>query len=273
MKNLYDTLKEISSLDEIWLPFKQCNNIYYSVSNKGRFSSGTSINPKKHKGRGWKVKIISPYANKKGYMLVRTRENGITKYYQLHRIVLSIFSPCNNMEILQVNHIDGNKSNNNLNNLEWCTCKENIDHAIRTGLINLTKKVYQYDLNGNFIKEFESITQAEKETSVFGVNIIACCRDKVRQAGGYQWRYFKQDKIAKARNKKVAEDLKTRYCKTVIAIQNNIAVHRFNSVLEASVFIGKSHADVNISACALGKRKSAHGYSWKYAIEAPKDMY
>lgn len=264
MKNLYDTLKEMSSSDEIWLPFKRCANIYYSVSNKGRFSSGTSINPKRHKGRGWKVKIISPYTNKKGYMFVRTKENGITKHYQLHRIVLSIFSPCNSMEILQVNHIDGDKSNNNLNNLEWCNCKENIEHAFKNGLIDTTKKVYQYSLDGDFIKEFVSITQAEKETSILGVNISACCKNKVRQSGGYQWRYYKQDNIGKVRAKKIADDLKARYCKTVAAFQDGIEVRVFNSVLEASEFIGKPHANANISACALGKRKTAYGYSWKY---------
>ncbi len=124
MKNLYETLEEISLKDEFWMPFKQCANIYYSVSNKGRFSSGISINPKRHKGRGWKVKILSTYANKKGYMLVRTKENGVTKRYPLHRIVLSAFHRCDNMELLQVNHINGDKSNNSLDNLEWSTCKE-----------------------------------------------------------------------------------------------------------------------------------------------------
>lgn len=114
------------------------------------------------------------------------------------------------------------------------------------------------------MKEFESITQAEKETFILGANIIACCRDKVRQSGGYQWKYYKQDNIGKVRAKKIADDLKTRNCKMVAAFQDGIEVKRFNSVLEASEFIGKPYANVNISACALGKRKTAYGYSWQY---------
>lgn len=264
MKNLYDTLEEVSLPNEIWLPFKRCANIYYSVSNKGRFSSGVSINPNRHKERGWKVKIISPYANKKGYMIVRTRENGATKHYQLHRIVLSVFNPCDNMELLQVNHIDGNKSNNSISNLEWCTCKENMEHAIRTGLFDLTKNVSIYSLDGNFIKTFDSLTLAEKETGVLVVNIAAACKGKVRQAGGYQWNYEELPNIGNVRPKKIAEDLKTRYCKKIIALKNGEEVNRFNSVLEAGNFINKPHANVNISACALGKRKSAYGYQWMY---------
>lgn len=273
MKNLIEELKELSLNNEIWMPFKNCNGIYYSVSNKGRFSSGVSINPRRHRGRGWKVKILSPYANKKGYMLVRTKENHMTKHYQLHRVVLMTFAPCDNMELLQVNHIDGNKSNNNLSNLEWCTCQENIEHSIRTGLVDLTKNVSMYSLSGDYIKTFKSITQAELETKVIGVNISSCCKGKIRQTGGYQWSYEKVNNIGMVRPKKIAEDLKTRYCKPIIAIQDNIKKYRFNSVLEAGEFIGASHANVNISACALGKRKSAYGYQWQFALEASEGMY
>ena len=248
---------------EVWKFVIQEENVFYFISNCGRFLSATPINEKRRK-KPFKVKIIAPYSNKKGYMIVRTINNGKKNYYQVHRLVLKVFLPTDNMETLQVNHIDGNKSNNNLSNLEWCTGKENIEHALKTGLIKNTKAVYQYDLDGNFLKEFESITQAEKETSVFGANISACCKNKVRQAGGFQWRYYKQNNIGKVRAKKIADDLKTRYCKMVAAFQNGIEVRRFNSVLEASEFIGKPNANVNISACALGKRKTAYGYNWQY---------
>ena len=54
--------------------------------------------------------------------------------YSVHRLILENFNPVEGMENLQVNHIDGNKENNKLENLEWITCKENIQHAIDNNL-------------------------------------------------------------------------------------------------------------------------------------------
>ena len=62
------------------------------------------------------------------------KKEGGTTYIQLHRALMLAFKPIENFENLQVNHIDGNKNNNNLNNLEWVTPKENIAHAIRNKL-------------------------------------------------------------------------------------------------------------------------------------------
>ena len=263
MNNLSVELKEISIKGENWKLFVQTSLKDYYISDKGRFAAICPVNFKRKK-RHYSIRIIAPYQNSKGYNIIRTTENENTKYYQLHRVVLTTFSPIEGMDNLQVNHKDGNKSNNELSNLEWCTCKENIEHALKNDLFGNIKRVYQYDLDGNFMKEFKSIAQAEKETFILKVNIIACCRSKVRQSGGYQWRYYKQDNIGKVRAKKIAGDLKTRNCKRVAAFQDGIEVRSFNSVLEASEFIGKPCANVNISACALGKRKTAYGYSWQY---------
>lgn len=60
--------------------------------------------------------------------------NGKKKTYRAHRLVLMAFKPVDNMENLEVNHIDGNKKNNKLENLEWCTSSENQIHAFKTGL-------------------------------------------------------------------------------------------------------------------------------------------
>ena len=249
---------------EVWLRYKDIGKRVYFVSNMGRFCSIESINSKRHKGRCWKLKIIAPYTNNNGYMIVRTNENKRTTSHQLHRLVLSAFRPLLDDSNYQVNHIDGDKSNNKLYNLEWCTCKENIQHAIQNKLIDNKKRVSMYSLDGSFIKEFDSITIAEKETGVLVVNICACCNKKVRQAGGFLWRYEKYDTIEKVRPKKVADDLRTRGCKPIKMYNGIVEVQEFSSVLEASKFIGKPNAQVNISACALGKRKTAYGYRWKY---------
>lgn len=72
----------------------------------------------------------------KGYIRCSLYINGRSKNKLVHRLVLMTFNPVEGMENLQVNHIDGNKKNNNINNLEWCTQSENQRHAFRIGLIS-----------------------------------------------------------------------------------------------------------------------------------------
>lgn len=72
--------------------------------------------------------------NEKGYLYCTFYINGKSKKFFIHRLVLYCFNPVPNMDTLQVNHIDGNKKNNNINNLEWCTQSENQRHAYRMGL-------------------------------------------------------------------------------------------------------------------------------------------
>lgn len=76
------------------------------------------------------------YINHKGYIYYTFYINGKSKLFFAHRLVLMTFNPIENMEKLQVNHIDGNKKNNNIKNLEWCTQSENQRHAFRMGLIS-----------------------------------------------------------------------------------------------------------------------------------------
>lgn len=69
-----------------------------------------------------------------GYREVTLSENGKCKSYLVHRLILSSFSPIDNMETLDVNHINGDKLDNRLENLEWCTRSENIKHSYANGL-------------------------------------------------------------------------------------------------------------------------------------------
>ena len=89
-----------------------------------------------------------------------------------------------------VNHIDENKLNNDLSNLEWCTERENVIHGTRTkrAAEKLSRKVIQLDLNDNVLNEFESIKQAEQKTGALARNISSCCNGKRKSAGGYKWR-------------------------------------------------------------------------------------
>lgn len=73
--------------------------------------------------------------DKDGYVCLSLKNNN-DKYstFYIHRLIMIAYKPIDNMENLQINHIDGNKENNDLSNLEWCTCKENIHHAIKYNL-------------------------------------------------------------------------------------------------------------------------------------------
>ena len=146
----------------------------YYVSSLGRFknSYGTIMD-------NYKV-------NENGYIRVFI----YNKTFTLHRLVaLTFLENTDNKE--QVNHKDGNKLNNSVDNLEFVTNKENQIHKFKMGLgNNFTRKIGQYDLEGNFIKEFKSITCAAKEMSVNKSTIrgVLICNRKT--SAGYIWKYL-----------------------------------------------------------------------------------
>lgn len=101
----------------------------YQVSNLGRVKSF-----KKHNGTNERIlKIIK---NSKGYLFVILCNNEKSKIFKVHRLVLKAFKFISNLELFECNHIDGNKENNCIENLEWCTHIENMQHAVKIGLVN-----------------------------------------------------------------------------------------------------------------------------------------
>ena len=149
----------------------------YEVSNLGRVRNIKS-------GR-----ILKPFPNRGGYLRHKLYGYDKKKNLPLHRIIATAFidnpdeKPC-------VNHIDENKLNNDLSNLELCTVRENAIHGTRTkrAAEKHFKKVIQLDLNDNVLNEFESMRQAEQETGALARNISSCCNGKRKSAGGYKWR-------------------------------------------------------------------------------------
>jgi len=149
-------------------------NKKYFVSNLGRFKNSSG-------------KIMSNYKiYHNGYVRIFMHK----KTFLLHRLVaLTFIENPENKE--QVNHIDGNKINNYVNNLEWCTNKENQIHKFKNGLgNNYTRKIGQYDLNNNFIKEFSSIVLAAKEVNVSTSSIRGVLINYRKTSAGFIWKYL-----------------------------------------------------------------------------------
>lgn len=141
-----------------------------------------------HDGRIYnlKKKIFMKPRLDKGYVSIRLND----KNHFIHRLVAIQFIP-NQENKEMVNHKDGDKLNNHVNNLEWVTRSENTLHAYKTGL-NPTKAVHQYSLDGKYIKTFPSIASVSKETNLTisqASDITRCCKGKSKYVHGYIWRY------------------------------------------------------------------------------------
>jgi hypothetical protein len=119
-----------------------------------------------------------------GYIYVRVNKNK----YALHRLIATTFIE-NLTNKPSVNHIDRNKTNNCVTNLEWVTIQENNQHNHTIGLIKcFTRKIGQYNLDNILIKEFNSIVEAKKQTNVTSIKEVLNNRQKT--AGGFIWKYL-----------------------------------------------------------------------------------
>lgn len=169
-------------MKEVWKDVVGYEN-KYKVSNLGRVYS---IERNGTKGHFCKEKISY------GYSKVCLVKKSKIKLCALHRLVAIAFIP-NPNNYPQVNHIDGNKQNNNVDNLEWVTAKQNMEHAYKTGL----KKAWSYRIaqikDDKIIKMWENAVVASKETGIYIRSIYRSANfyHKNRKAGGFKWTYEK----------------------------------------------------------------------------------
>ena len=125
-------------------------------------------------------KFLKPFDNGKGYLQVILCKDGKQKHYRVHRLVAQTYLP-NPDNLPQVNHIDEDKSNNALPNLEWCDAAYNNNYSFAKKVICIeTQEI------------FESVTEAAKAVDVAKGNISKCCSGKRKTCAGYHWRYYDQ---------------------------------------------------------------------------------
>jgi hypothetical protein len=183
-----------------WKPIKGYEGIY-EVSNDGKvrscdtyLMSKCGIILKEYKG-----KRIKPYITH-GYEVVCLYDKSakLGKKCLVHRLVLFAFDVDNPFEKPFVNHINGVRHDNRIENLEWVTHSENMIHSFRV-LGNVlrgedspnNKLVYQYDFKGNLIRTYFGATEAGRENKLSQGNISNCCRGLTNSYRGYVWSYDK----------------------------------------------------------------------------------
>lgn len=158
-------------------------------------------------------KVLKGTVKKHGYREYCFYDSNKKKNYKLgHIIVAELFIP-NPDNLPQVNHKDGNKLNNCVNNLEWCTSQENNQHAWNNQLNHphVLRPVIQYDLNHKFIKQFDSIaeaminkenqivkifnsiSEAARETDASRTSISAVCLGKQKTCFNHYWKFINDD--------------------------------------------------------------------------------
>ena len=172
-------------MKEIWKDIDGYKNLY-QVSNYGNIKSLDKYVNGRNSKRLIKGKKIRLFEDKDGYKIVNLYKNSKMKQFRIHRLVAQAFIP-NPGNLPQVNHKNEIKTDNKVENLEWITLIDNCNYGTRNQRIS--KRVNQYDLQGNFIKTWNSIIQVEKELNIFHSRIIEVCQGKRKQIGGYKWRY------------------------------------------------------------------------------------
>lgn len=169
---------------------------YYQVSSYGNVRSVDRVIEVQIRGKSRKVhrsgKVLTAVKTKDGYLSVQLLKNSKPYTCKVHRLVALAF--CEKEDGLEeVNHIDGCKSNNCVDNLQWCTRSQNIRHAYDNGLIDKNTQTYN---RKSVIRSdgvvFTSLTEAANASGVYVSNLSKCCHGQLAHTGGYGFQFFEK---------------------------------------------------------------------------------
>lgn len=187
---------------EIWKPVVGYDGVY-EISSFGRVRSLERVVNNNHLV---KERILKGRKNRCGYKQVTLYNKDGAKTFKVSRLVAIAFIPNPNNKPC-VDHINTDRTNNRVENLRWCTHKENSNNPLtlnhiprgdkhpKAGLGKYGKlnghsiPIMQYTKDGIFIKEWESSLQVQREIGIWGSNITKCCKGGYKSTGGYVWKY------------------------------------------------------------------------------------
>lgn len=199
--------------------------------------------------------VLNPRKNTYYYVRLDKNNEAIHRLVAFHFIPNPDNKPC-------VNHKDGNKLNNHVTNLEWCTGTENVQHAIDTGLNPTPKPVMQYTLDGIFVQQHNSVSTACRKLKLkidCVTEIIRCCDKKIRYAYNFLWKYTNDDKPIQLVSEKEHKDRKVAQ----YTLDDKL-VKIYDTLTDAAVAIGKNKRNTKyISECYFGQVETMYGFKWK----------
>lgn len=246
-------MKSLKDIEEIWKPInlKEFKHLY-EVSSLGRVRSVDHYSDYRIKGFKMKIKgrVLKPKLSNKGYLEVILSDGPKKKCCRVHQLVAKTFLPNpNNYSI--INHINEVKTDNRIENLEWCTHKYNSEEYHRSRTL-----IYKYDLKGNFICTFNLITEAALSVDGDKTGINHCCNGNLKTYKGFIWTkspLTKEDYLFR-----ISDENKE------IVLQYSLDgkhLNTFNSMKDAAEFVGCNSSAISMACCGL--RKTIKGYIWK----------
>lgn len=240
----------------------------YLISNKGTLLSFPRWdNKKKYVGGCLVKKLIDAY----GYECAVLYNNGIGKNVKIHRLVAESFID-NPYDKQCVDHVNGIRNDNRVENLRWCTISENnnFENAHNTRVIKsieakengsksiFARSVVQMDINGVEIDTFSSISQASYKTGLSSSHISSACSGKRKSCGGFLWKYngepLKKMPLCKKNSNKAIPLIQYD--------MSGILIAEYSSAHEAGKILGIKPS--SISRVLNGHRKSVHNFIFKY---------